>query len=48
MVKSLKWQEGLILSVKVEEGFCCCSDAKESSFRSFDIFKINDDWRGLI
>lgn len=47
MLKSLKWQEGLVLSVKVEEGLYTIAQMRSDYLLEiFDIFRFDDDWRG--
>lgn len=48
MLKSLKWQEGLVVSIKVEEGYYAISQMRNNHLLEvFDIFSSNDDWVGV-
>ncbi|WP_152645538.1 hypothetical protein [Pseudomonas sp. 10-1B] len=48
MLKSLKWQEGLVLSVKIEEGLYTIAQMRSNYLLEvFDLFRIDDDWRGV-
>ena len=48
MLKSLKWQEGLVLSIKVEEGLFVVAQMRNNHLLEvFNTFKSNDDWRGI-
>lgn len=48
MLKSLKWQEGLVLSIKVEEGlFVVAQMRKNHLLEVFNIFRSTDDWSGI-
>ncbi|MFJ4068954.1 hypothetical protein ACIPW4_27285 [Pseudomonas sp. NPDC089996] len=45
MLKSLKWEEGLVLSVKVEEGVYTIAQMRSNHLLEvFNIFRDEDDW----
>ncbi|MBG6128285.1 hypothetical protein IWW33_005024 [Pseudomonas sp. BG2dil] len=48
MLKSLKWQDGLILSIKVKEDLYAISQMRANYLLEvFDIFVSDDDWSGV-
>ncbi|BDM22769.1 MULTISPECIES: hypothetical protein [Pseudomonas] len=48
MLKSLMWQEGLVLSIKVEEGLYLIAQMRSNHLLEvFNIFESDDDWAGV-
>ena len=48
MLKSLKWQEGLILSFEIEKGIYAISQMRENYLLEvFNIFAEEDKWEGV-
>ncbi|WP_258197047.1 hypothetical protein [Pseudomonas entomophila] len=48
MVKSLKWQEGLVLSFEIEKGIYAISQMRENYLLEiFDMFAEEDEWKGI-
>lgn len=48
MLKSLKWQEGLVLSVKVEKDLYALAQMRNNHLLEvFNVFRTDDGWEGV-
>jgi len=48
MLKSLKWQEGLVLSIKVDEGLYAVAQMRNNHLLEiFNIFRSDDGWKDI-
>ncbi|MFQ6573762.1 hypothetical protein [Pseudomonas sp. UM16] len=48
MLRALKWQEGLVLSIKVEDGVFAIAQMRNNYLLEvFDVFREEDNWEGV-